>query len=157
MTATEAPFAELLNALDARIAGALSATGAMALADQQLAEAETILEAWLDAKGRVPGEAEVEGFRLLGLHRQAAKGDPSFNACRETCREVVYFRNLIASYDGDKPEALHDLRLQAMVVKHLALFIGGKLQEAGLGEFCCSSRPVRQSEATAVGATTQGD
>ena len=39
--------------------------------------------------------ATVEGFRLLALHRQGARGDPSFNACRETCRELVYHRNCV--------------------------------------------------------------
>ena len=36
-----------------------------------------------------------------------------------------------------------------MVVRHLALFIGGKLEVAGLGEFCCASRPLRKAETTA--------
>ena len=30
-----------------------------------------------------------------------------------------------------------------MVVRHLALFIAGKLEVAGLGEFCCASKPLR--------------
>jgi hypothetical protein len=30
-----------------------------------------------------------------------------------------------------------------MLVTHLELFVEGKLQAAGLGEFCCSSRPLR--------------
>ncbi len=38
------------------------------------------------------------------------------------------------------------LRLAAMVARHLVLFIDGKLENAGLGEFCCSSRPLRQRE-----------
>jgi hypothetical protein len=33
-----------------------------------------------------------------------------------------------------------------MVARHLALFVGGKLEVAGLGEFCCASRPLRQHE-----------
>jgi hypothetical protein len=35
------------------------------------------------------------------------------------------------------------LRLMIMVVRHLALFISGKLEVAGLGEFCCASKPLR--------------
>jgi hypothetical protein len=34
-----------------------------------------------------------------------------------------------------------------MVARHLALFVGGKLEVAGLGEFCCASTPVRAAEA----------
>ena len=118
---------------------------AAALADEFLDAGEAIVETWLDAKDAVPTGKRSEGFRLLALHRQAARGDPSFNACRETCREIVYCRNLIHS-DPDGPAVGRQVRLGAMVVRHLALFIGGKLETAGLGEFCCSARPIRQSE-----------
>jgi len=118
---------------------------AVAIADEFLAMGEAVLVTWLISKETEPTDAEVEGFRLLALHRQGAKGDPSFNACRETAREIVYHRNLIL-HDPASPDAARTLRLGAMVVRHFALFIGGKLEEAGLGEFCCSSRPVRQAE-----------
>jgi hypothetical protein len=32
--------------------------------------------------------------------------------------------------------------MMAMVARHLFLFISGKMQDAQLGEFCCSSRPL---------------
>ncbi|WP_343079083.1 hypothetical protein [Ostreiculturibacter nitratireducens] len=121
------------------------ARNATDLGDEFLSMGEAILEAWLEAKGAVPTDATSEGFRLLALHRQAARGNPSFNACRETCREIVYHRNLIHS-DPAAPETARRARLGAMVVRHLALFIGGKLESDGLGEFCCSSRGVRQTE-----------
>ncbi|MBI1418929.1 MAG: hypothetical protein GC146_17090 [Limimaricola sp.] len=114
-------------------------------AAEMLAMGEDVLEAWLAAKGLEPTDRKVEGFRLLGLHRQAAKGDPSFNACRETCRELVWHHNLVAA-DPAGPDTPRTLRMGAMVLTHLALFIGGKLQTAGLGEFCCSSRPLRAAE-----------
>jgi hypothetical protein len=82
---------------------------------------------------------------LLALHRQGAQGEPSFNACRETCRELVYHRNIVC-LDPVHPETARRLRFGAMVARHLALFIAGKLEVAGLGEFCCSSRPLRQNE-----------
>jgi hypothetical protein len=112
-------------------------------ADELLALGEGILEIWLTARGDAPTERKVEGFRLLALHRQGARGEPSFNACRETCRELVYHHNLVR-LDPAHRETARRLRLGAMVVRHLALFIGGKLEVAGLGEFCCSSRPLRQ-------------
>jgi len=34
------------------------------------------------------------------------------------------------------------VRLMAMVVMHLFLFVSGKLENARLGEFCCSARPL---------------
>ncbi len=119
------------------------------IADELLGIGETILEVWLAAHGKTPTPRTVEGFRLLALHRQGAQGDASFNACRETCRELVYHRNLVC-LDPVNQETAQRLRLGAMVARHLALFIGGKLEVAGLGEFCCSSRPLRRHETNAA-------
>lgn len=134
-----------LDAIDASSDAALR-ENAVAYADELLALGETILERWLVAHDQTPTAEKVEGFRLLALHRQGARGDPSFNACRETGRELVFHRNLV-SLDPSHPDTPRRLRLGAMVARHLALFIGGKLEVAGLGEFCCSSRPLRQNEA----------
>ena len=103
--------------------------------------AEETLEHWIDARGAAPTRAEREGFRLLALHRQGAQDEPSFNACRETCREAVYHYNLVAA-DPASHDAPRHARLMAMVVMHLNLFVSGKLENAGLGEFCCSARPL---------------
>ena len=69
---------------------------------------------------------------MLALHRQGARGDASFNACRETCRELVYHRNLVG-LDPAHVDTARRLRLGAMVAKHLLLFIGGKLEVAEVG------------------------
>ena len=127
-------------------ADAALVAAAPALADELLALGDSILEIWLTAHGAMPTTRTVEGFRLLALQRQGARGDASFNACRETCRELVYHRNLVC-IDPAHPDTARRLRLGAMVARHLALFIGGKLEAAGLGEFCCSSRPLRSHEA----------
>ncbi|MDE3123230.1 MAG: hypothetical protein KGK00_15750 [Paracoccaceae bacterium] len=121
------------------------AASAPALADELLAMGEDVLDAWLIGKGQTPTAELSEGFRLLAQHRQAARGNPSFNACRETCRELVYHHNLIRlSPTGE--DAPRNIRLGAMVLRHLALFVEGKLVADGLGDFCCSSRPIRQGE-----------
>lgn len=106
---------------------------------------EGVLELWLEARGEVPGTEEKEGFRLLALHRQGARGDPSFNACRETCRELVYHYNLIR-LEPAHPDRDKRVRLAAMVAKHLALFVSGKMQVGGLGEFCCAAKPLRAGD-----------
>ena len=116
------------------------------LARDFLTAGEEILEHWLVAHGKLPTERQSEGFRLLGLHRQAAKGDPSFNACRETCRELVYHYNIIAA-EPDGEEVAARATMMRFVLNHLYLFIGGKMEVAGLGEFCCSSRPIRTETA----------
>ena len=107
-----------------------------------LADAQAAVTAWLAAQGAEPTRDEVEGFALLGLHRQAARLDPSFNACRESCRELIYQCN-VASAADDPAERARRLRLAAMVGAHIALFVAGKLETAGLGTFCCAARPVR--------------
>jgi hypothetical protein len=104
-----------------------------------LNQAESVLEEWLRARGEAPTAETVEGFRLLALHRQGARGVPSFNACRETCREIAYHYNLL----GEKPDDRTELMMQ-MLVEHLRLFVRGKLEVAGLGDFCCSSRSLRK-------------
>jgi hypothetical protein len=106
--------------------------------------AEEVLEAWIAARGETPTDDLREGFRLLALHHQGARGVPSFNACRETCREILYHHNLLLE---DPEDAGQRLAMMVMLVRHLALFVGGKLQVEGLGDFCCASRPLRQDDA----------
>ena len=118
----------------------------LADAEALLRVAEEVLEHWVAARGDVPTGEEREGFRLLALHRQGAKGDPSFNACRETCREVAYHYNLVTMQPG-LADITDRLQMLQMIVNHLLLFISGKMQVAELGEFCCSSRPIRKAEA----------
>ena len=134
--------------LDATIAfpDATLVAAAPEFAEDLLALGDAILEIWLTAHDATPTTRTVAGFRLLALQRQGARGDASFNACRETCRELVYHRNLVC-LDPAHPDTARRLRLGAMVARHLALFIGGKLEVVGLGEFCCASRPLRSQEA----------
>ena len=106
---------------------------------------EKVLEAWIVARDEAPTKVLKEGFRLLALHRQGAKGEPSFNACRETCRELVYHYNLIAD-EPDHPDTARRLKMMSLVAKHLLLFVAGKLEVAGLGEFCCAAKPVREGD-----------
>ncbi len=107
-----------------------------------LAQAEAVLEGWLKARGDVPTTEKIEGFRLLALHRQGARGVPSFNACRETCREIAYHYNLLEQA-GDPAVSERREMMMGMLVEHLQLFVRGKMEVEGLGDFCCSSRPLR--------------
>ena len=115
-------------------------------ADALLHAGEEVLERWIEAHGDEPTTSEHEGFRLLALQRQGTRGIPSFNACRETCRELVYHRNLIA-LDPDHPNTALRLKMASLVAMHLLLFVSGKLEVEGLGEFCCASRPLRAAGA----------
>jgi len=111
-------------------------------AHRLVALAEEVLEHWIVARGGSPTDETREGFRLLALHRQGAGGVPSFNACRESCREIAYHYNLIAA-EPDSPLAPQRQRMMALLTKHLLLFVSGKMQVEGLGEFCCAARPLR--------------
>lgn len=120
-----------------------------------LREAESVLEEWLRARGEVPTREESEGFRLLALHRQGARGVPSFNACRETCREIAYHYNLLGLSE-EKNLLERRQQMMAMLVEHLKLFVRGKLEVEGLGDFCCSSRPLRLESGAAKAEKLHG-
>jgi len=123
-----------------------AAASPAAMARDFLAAGEEVLENWLAAHGLEPTQGRSEGFRLLALHRQAARGNPSFNACRETCRELVYHYNIVAA-EPDGADTLARATMMRFVLNHLYLFISGKMEVAGLGEFCCSSRDLRTESA----------
>jgi hypothetical protein len=42
-------------------------------------------------------------------------------------------------------------RMMEMLVAHLELFVRGKMEVEGLGDFCCASRPLRDKEETIDG------
>jgi len=136
---TATSLADIGHRLDALIAAPAGAGDAAEL----LALGAQVLEHWVRARGREPTLEEREGFRLLGLHRQGADKDPSFNACRETCRELAYHYNLL-TLQPDHEATPQRAQMMALVANHLYLFISGKMQTEQLGEFCCSSRPVRE-------------
>ena len=121
------------------------AQASAALLARLLRAGEHVLEEWIRARGLAPTQETREGFRLLALHRQGSKGEPSFNACRETCRELCYYYNLVTS-EPEHPEAAKRIQLAVLVARHLLLFVSGKMQVENLGEFCCSSRPVRSRD-----------
>jgi len=112
-------------------------------AAEMLALGEAVLEHWVRAKGKQPTRNEREGFRLLALHRQGADKDPSFNACRETCRELAWHYNLL-TLQPEHEDTSQRARMMALVANHLYLFISGKMETEQLGEFCCSSRALRE-------------
>ena len=114
------------------------------MADEYLTLGETMLEHWVIAHGKEPTQDQREGFRLLALHRQGADKMPSFNACRESCRELAYHYNLV-NMEPDHPDYDQRMRMMGLVASHLFWFIKGKMENEQLGEFCCSSKGVRET------------
>jgi hypothetical protein len=133
---TLADIGQRLNQLVAQPAQASDAAELLALGEESL-------EHWVLAKGKEPTLDLREGYRLLALHRQGADKDPSFNACRETCRELVYHYNLL-TMEPEHPESAQRARMMPLVANHLFLFISGKLESQELGDFCCASKPIRE-------------
>ncbi|HSG58378.1 MAG TPA: hypothetical protein VLA06_02520 [Woeseiaceae bacterium] len=131
-----------LAELEAAIDSLPGENDAVQQAEALLKVSEEVVEHWIMGRGDTPTDETREGFRLLALHRQGAKGDPSFNACRETCREIAYHYNLV-TMQPEHGETMHRLDMMKMICNHLYLFISGKMQVAELGEFCCSSKPIR--------------
>ena len=130
--------------LEAYIEGPKPEVSPTVQAADYLLVGEEMLENWLAAQERVPTQDKKEGFRILALHRQSCKGEPSFNACRETCRELAYYYNLI-TLEPDSEDMTSRLAIMDMVAKHLVLFIGNKMMDDQVGEFCCSAKVNRLS------------
>lgn len=128
--------------IEQRLAELTTAPLAAADAEELLGLSEQVLEEWVRVRGDTPTSDRYEGFRLLALHRQGAQRLPSFNACRETCRELAYHYNLLTS-QPEHAETPSRAQMMALLANHLCLFVAGKCQAAGLGEFCCASRPLR--------------
>jgi hypothetical protein len=135
-------FAEIENEIDAIAMGSVEPLQAV---KRLLICGEDILITWVEARDSAATDDKKEGFRLLALQRQGCKGDPSFNACRETARELAYQYNLVTS-DLGHSDTVARVRRAAFAARHLCYFVSGKLEVAGLGEFCCASKPVRQSD-----------
>jgi hypothetical protein len=132
-----------LDQIDDRLGQLVAKPPVSGDADELLALGEDVLRHWIIARGKEPNRDEREGFRLLALHRQGADKDPSFNACRETCRELVYHYNLL-TLQPEHEETGQRAAMMAWVARHLYLFVRGKMESAQLGEFCCSSKPLRE-------------
>ena len=131
-----------LAEIETRLTGLLEGHPTAADAPELLGLGEQVLEHWVSAQGHTPTQEQREGFRLLALHRQGAQDEPSFNACRETCRELVYHYNLLILEPG-QPESGARAQMMTRIANHLYLFVAGKMQVRQLGEFCCASRPLR--------------
>jgi hypothetical protein len=112
---------------------------------------EEVLEHWIRARDEEPTREQREGFRLLALHRQGTRDDPSFNACRESCRELAYYYNLV-TLQPEHTETTNRVEMMKLITSHLYLFVSGKMQVAELGEFCCSARPIRSADSIETGS-----
>lgn len=88
------------------------------------------LRAQLDAEGK---PAPADDADLLEVWRALVKGDPTWNAIRDNCRELVFYRNCLALGRADAlPPAPH--RMAVRTVRHIFLYVRSRAQrDAGAG------------------------
>jgi len=90
---------EVFGEVDAELAAleqSMAAAGTLPLSatvDQALALASRLLIACTADEGKKPIPAA--GADILELFKVLVKGEPSWNAIRDNCRELVYYRNCI--------------------------------------------------------------
>lgn len=106
-----------------------------ALADRADAALESVLEpaialvartlrAALDAAGK---PAPAPGADLLDVWRSLVKGDPSWNAVRDNCRELVFYRNCLAAGRADALPAAPQ-RMAVRIARHVLLYVRSRLE-----------------------------
>lgn len=111
----------------AALEGALAAGGAGAVdatLEQAIALVTRTMRAWLDAVGKPapPPDADV-----LDVWKALVKGDPTWNAIRDNCRELVYYRNCLASGRADAlPPVPH--RMAVRTARHILLYVRSRAE-----------------------------
>jgi hypothetical protein len=82
------------------------------------------LRAQLAAEGK---PAPAEDADLLEVWRTLVKGDPTWNAIRDNCRELIFYRNCLALGRTDAlPPASH--RMAVRTVRHIFLYVCSRAQ-----------------------------
>jgi hypothetical protein len=125
---------QTLARIDAEVAAleaALAGDGADALdavLEPAIALVARTLRAALDAAGK---PAPAPNAEMLDVWRALVKGDPSWNAVRDNCRELVFYRNCLAAGRADAlPPAPH--RMAVRTTRHILLYVRSRLErEAG--------------------------
>jgi len=101
------------------LAPALEAASAAALA---------LVRAYLAAEGGKPVPAEdadlLEAFKVL------VKGDPSWNAIRDTLRELVYYRNCLALGRAEALPAVPQ-KMAIRLARHVYLYLRTRCLKEG--------------------------
>jgi hypothetical protein len=116
---------ETLDRIDAELAALEAAAGARdaPALDQLLGPAIALVArmmlSWIEAehKPAPPPDADV-----LEVWKALVKGDPTWNAIRDNCRELVFYRNCLALGRTDAlPLAPH--RMTVRIARHIYLYL----------------------------------
>jgi hypothetical protein len=113
----------------ATLEGALAAGGAGALdvtLEQAIVLVTRTMRAWLDAVGKPAPHPDAD---ILDVWKALVKGDPTWNAIRDNCRELVYYRNCLALGRADAlPASPH--RMAVRTARHVFLYVRSRAQRA---------------------------
>ena len=78
------------------------------------------MRAYIDAAGeKAPPPPGVD---VLEIWNRLVKGDPTWNAVRDNCRELVYYRNCIAAERADALPAA-PARMTVRLTRHIYLYV----------------------------------
>jgi hypothetical protein len=119
---------EVLDTIEQDIAAleaAARATDALGeVLEPAIALVARTLRARLEADGK---SAPADDADLLAVWRALVKGDPTWNAIRDNCRELVFYRNCVALGRIDAlPPAPH--RMAVRIVRHVFLYVRSRAQ-----------------------------
>jgi hypothetical protein len=82
------------------------------------------MRAWIDAEGKPAPPPDAD---LLDVWKALVKGDPTWNAIRNNCRELVYYRNCLASGRADAlPPVPH--RMAVRTARHILLYVRSRAE-----------------------------
>lgn len=114
-------LATLEGAVAVGEAGALDET-----LEQAIALVTRTMQAWLEA---VEKPAPLSDADILDVWKALVKGDPTWNAIRDNCRELVYYRNCLALGRADAlPPSPH--RMAVRTARHVFLYVRSRAQRA---------------------------
>jgi len=91
-----------------------------ATVDQALALVSRLLVACIAEEGRK--QIPAAGADILELFKVLVKGEPSWNAIRDNCRELVYYRNCINMEREDALPAAAE-KMAVRTARHIYLYM----------------------------------
>jgi hypothetical protein len=106
-----------IGSLEAAVAGEASLSGVLEPAIELVSET---MRAYIEAAGEKP--LPHAGTDILEIWKALVKGDPTWNALRDNCRELVYYRNCVA---GGREDALPaaPARMAVRLARHIYLYV----------------------------------
>jgi hypothetical protein len=133
-TAAQDDLRELFSAVDAALArheAAIARGEVLPLAetvDAAIVLVQGLVTAYVGAAGQKAPPAENVDF--LDAFKVLVKGDPTWNAIRDNCRELVYYRNCINMGRRDALPKVPE-KMAVRTARHVYLYIKTRCIRAG--------------------------